>query len=107
MSFITINEALIQIREDSGNTEAIKYLNQVIPVAEAHLFNRINRYASGFTTTTGSTLEVLPEDLKHAILYIIADLNEFRESKNRYNVYKVPDTLDSMLSFYINYGDKY
>jgi hypothetical protein len=101
MSFISLNDILWQVREDIENTDAVNYIYKIIPVAEAQVFDLINRNSSGFTGNT------LPANVKHAMIYLAADLYEFRESKSRFQVYKVPDTVDALISNYINYGTRY
>jgi hypothetical protein len=96
---ITLLKRQIRMSEDETSQDA--ELQDMVNTATEEMYSLINRYPSGFTGTT------LPLALKRAILYLAADMNEFRESKSRQQVYKVPETVDALIYPYVNYGLKY
>jgi hypothetical protein len=96
---ITLLKRQIRVSLDETNDDA--FFQDVLDTAKEHCFLLINREMSGFTGNT------LPISLKRAILYLAADFNEFRESKSRQQVYKVPETVDALIYPYVNYGLKY
>jgi hypothetical protein len=109
MSFITINDVLNQIHEDTGNTEAVNYITNIIPVVEEYVFDILNRYSSGYTSgyTSGTTLQILPYRVKQAMLSYAGTLYNNRESISPNQMYGVKDVFEKLLAGEINYGSKY
>lgn len=101
MSFLNVTLVKRQIRKGEDESDQDSELQDILDSAEEHVFNLINRYPSGYTSTT------LPLSLKRAILYVSANSNEYRESLSRGSVSVVPDTLYSLIYTYINYGLKF
>jgi hypothetical protein len=108
MSFISISDCLLQINDTTGNTLATNYFKDIIPDVEDYVFDKINRYSTGFTTTTGSTtLELFPNRLKRAMVFLAGHWFSNRESVAPIQMYRVPETFDALIESSINYGEKY
>jgi hypothetical protein len=101
MSFLNITLVKRQIRKGEDEVDQDAELQDILDAAEVQLFDLINRYPTGYTSTT------LPLPLKRAILYLCSNSNEYRESLSRGIVSVVPDTLYSLIYAYVNYGLKY
>lgn len=90
--FVTLDEVKRQLNILLSETTEDDYLNYLIEVSEDVVSNYLNYSLSDYTN------ETLPKAIKHGILMIISDLYANRESISFAQGYKIPGTLDLLLS---------
>lgn len=90
--FITLEEAKTHLNILLSDTSEDTYINHLILVSEDAVENYLNYSLTDYTP------ETLPKSIKHGMLLIIGDLYANRESISFAQGYKIPGTIDLLLS---------
>ena len=101
--YITINEIKKHLNIDSGFIDDDNYLLTLESVAEATVQKHINQKLSDVVAENGDDL---PSPLKLAMLLLIGNLYQNRESFSYSSVSEIPLSYSYLLDLYKNYNNE-